>query len=259
MDTVLVGCRNNLGQKLATILWWWLKCWSHTLSLLFNGMMMVLRIKSSWQPDIPSSLSRLGTTVFVRFIHKPFHLGICFIEILLSFFLANAIFKAINWVELIDSAAVELVNALESFLTQSFLVVSEEETPKFLSLEKVFAVILGLRHSKDVSPVRSLVCFRRRVLSFHINFCFIVLLVLLICIFIERPAHDIMCGTQAGVYPDMVSFLKEVSCFLGISWPFQSWLVKDGLKSICKGILCLCIRHHWLWVSDFNSYTCEIW
>ena len=69
-----------------------------------------------------------------------------FVEIFLSFLGANTVLEAINRVELVDCAAIQLIYTLECLLPKGFLVVCQEETSEFLSLEEVLTMVLGFWH-----------------------------------------------------------------------------------------------------------------
>ena len=63
---------------------------------------------------------------FIAFIHERLHGGVSLVEILLRFLLADALFKAVDLIELADCASIKLVNAFECFLAQSFLIICKE-------------------------------------------------------------------------------------------------------------------------------------
>ena len=52
--------------------------------------------------------------------------------------------------ELAHSVSVELVDTGEGLLSDSLLVVGEEEAAEFLPLEEVFAMVLWLRHRQQI-------------------------------------------------------------------------------------------------------------
>ena len=84
---------------------------------------------------------------------------ISFVKVFLSFLGANAVFEAIDRVELVHCAAIQLVNTCECLLPKSLLVICQEQTTEFLSLEEVLTVVLGFWHREDLCSVRGFVRF----------------------------------------------------------------------------------------------------
>ena len=218
---------------------------------------MVLRINGSRQADVATSLCSSRTAIFVGSSHEWLELRISFVKVLLSFLGANAVFEAINRIEFVHCAAIQLVYTLECLLPEGFLVVGQEQTTEFLSLEEVLAVVLGFWHGEDLCSVGGFVRFWGWVLSFHVYTTLNKGIVLFIGIFVERLAHDVVGATQPWVGTNMVSFLEEVTCLFLFSWLFECWLVEYRLVSVTERILSL--GHNWLWISDFHSNGCKIW
>lgn len=66
--------------------------------------------------------------------------------LLLLFLLTYGIFESTDRVELAHSILIQFINAFEGSFSYSFLMVCQEQSSKFRSLEEVFAVILRARH-----------------------------------------------------------------------------------------------------------------
>ena len=115
--------------------------------------MVVLGINGARKPYVSIGLSRLGATILVGSSHERLELGVSFIEIFLGFLRTYTVFKAIYRIELVDSTAIQLVNTFKSFLPKCLLVVGQKKPSKFLSLEKIFAVVLSFGHCKYFCPV----------------------------------------------------------------------------------------------------------
>ena len=76
------------------------------------------------------------------------------IELLDVFLLVNRVFKGLNRVELADCLLVEGIYTSKGSLTNSFLVVCQEETSELMSLEEVTSMVLWLRQRKDLNTLR---------------------------------------------------------------------------------------------------------
>ena len=121
--------------------------------------------------EITSSLSRNSSLslLLIRILYEWLHHCIGFIELLLSSLLRNWFLKWIYCVKLAHRFIIKVVDTLESFFTNSLLMISKEETSELLSLEKVLAVILRFCHSKDLDSLRSLVLFWLNIGSHKTN------------------------------------------------------------------------------------------
>lgn len=83
-----------------------------------------------------------------------------FVEAILQFFLAKGITERLQVCELADCVSIQLIDACKSFLTDSLLVVGQEQSSELFSLEKILTVVLRLRHSKHILMCIGLVLTR---------------------------------------------------------------------------------------------------
>ena len=83
------------------------------------------------------------------------------IEAILQLLLAERVTEGLEIRKLTDSVRIQLIDACKSFLTNSFLVVGEEQSSELLSLEEVLAMVLGLCHSEHILVRIRLVLARR--------------------------------------------------------------------------------------------------
>ena len=138
--------------------------WCYWSSWVNENACFVIRLLSTWcmktsstqillfllmlLPQVTSSLrrNRCLCLLLESFLYKRFNNCVSFIKCLLSPLLCNWLLKWIDCIELTDSFMIEAIHTFESFLTDSFLMICEEETSELLSLEKVLAVILWLWH-----------------------------------------------------------------------------------------------------------------
>jgi hypothetical protein len=70
--------------------------------------------------------------------------------------------------EFADCVLVELLNAVERLLADSFLVVGEEEATEVRTLEEVLALVLGLRHAQDVLVLTVVIFGLLNEFAFHL-------------------------------------------------------------------------------------------
>jgi hypothetical protein len=81
--------------------------------------------------------------------------GCLFVELLNSSLLRNRVFKSVYWIEPSDRFLIQSVYTFKCSLSNSFLVISQEQASELTSLEEIFAMILRSWHCKHFYPLRA--------------------------------------------------------------------------------------------------------
>ena len=141
-----------------------LSIYSNFVVKKINGSCLFIKSDWSFQIVIKSSISTLfGLSSWDQWVST-------FIETVKSFFSAQRFSERFECAKFTHSVLVQLFDAVESFFSNSFLIICQEKTSEVWPLEKVFTLVLGFWHAQNVLMSVTLIFFPNRVFVFQLRF-----------------------------------------------------------------------------------------